>query len=596
MNHTTEEIKALTSKSEDQQSNGSAITRPSNKESSPKIFKLTIDCFDEIFEYLSLKDLHSFGQTCKTMQKVAGEYFKQNYSAAEKFCAKDGIYTIYSDSESVIDERIWISYFNQSMPCISHHFERLDPLRYLRSHIDEFKSIKHICFVSLNLNREKVQFIQKILPKIEVVQIKNGHATGNLHELMLKYCDNLKKIYVQNSDSSFNGKFEWLLADYPHLSHLELIPNHLHVIEELSEFFTRNPKVQRFSTSGVFLWANRNELVKTKAKLNILEIKSNHFLGYGDSIWDLLKQLHSQGFYKRLFLYTDGVNQDLSIKLASLPNLETLCVRWFSGNYNLTCLTNLKELILLDGLNVADAEILANGLVKLERLYVDKATVEDILPFIRQSAKLNKLKMLPKDEKDSEEDATPIYYNYYDYYNDEDSDDESENDEQEKIHAGGEGKSGDKVENQVENKNDSEIRDENRIHNGDCFSAEEKPSNDDNDGDNIDQNDGPKAEANMENIAGNSNSKSNSIDNSIAHKNLDDGQDDGQLNSFSNGRVLNLVALNKERGKLPNARKVTIYVRDDVFLATKWATKNGDTHLKYIEMKRSDSYEWNHHY
>ena len=43
----------------------------SSEEYRPKIFKLNIDCFDEIFEYLSLKDLHSLGQTYRTMQQVA---------------------------------------------------------------------------------------------------------------------------------------------------------------------------------------------------------------------------------------------------------------------------------------------------------------------------------------------------------------------------------------------------------------------------------------------------------------------------------------------------------------------------------------------
>lgn len=57
-------------------------------------------------------------------------------------------------------------------------------------------------------------------------------------------------------------------------------------------------------------------------------------------------------------------------------------------------------------------------------------------------------------------------------------------------------------------------------------------------------------------------------------------------------KVLNLSMLNKERAKLVGARKMTIYVEDDVYLATKWATKNGDIHLSLVEMRRSSSYEW----
>lgn len=55
--------------------------------------------------------------------------------------------------------------------------------------------------------------------------------------------------------------------------------------------------------------------------------------------------------------------------------------------------------------------------------------------------------------------------------------------------------------------------------------------------------------------------------------------------------ILDLLALNKEREKLAFAKKVLIYVREEIFLATKWAMKQ--TEFKLIEMKRIDSYDWN---
>lgn len=53
--------------------------------------------------------------------------------------------------------------------------------------------------------------------------------------------------------------------------------------------------------------------------------------------------------------------------------------------------------------------------------------------------------------------------------------------------------------------------------------------------------------------------------------------------------VLDLVALNRERGKLIKARKLSIYVNESVFLATKWATKNINFNL--IELRRGESFE-----
>ena len=66
-----------------------------------------------------------------------------------------------------------------------------------------------------------------------------------------------------------------------------------------------------------------------------------------------------------------------------------------------------------------------------------------------------------------------------------------------------------------------------------------------------------------------------------------------KLVCFKPGQILELDMLNTEREKLIGAHKVTIYVQDEVFLATKWAIKNGITNFPLIEMKRIDSFEWN---
>lgn len=42
----------------------SKVQAPSAKN---HLFKLNIDCLDKIFDYLSVKELHSVGQTCKTL-------------------------------------------------------------------------------------------------------------------------------------------------------------------------------------------------------------------------------------------------------------------------------------------------------------------------------------------------------------------------------------------------------------------------------------------------------------------------------------------------------------------------------------------------
>lgn len=58
-----------------------------------------------------------------------------------------------------------------------------------------------------------------------------------------------------------------------------------------------------------------------------------------------------------------------------------------------------------------------------------------------------------------------------------------------------------------------------------------------------------------------------------------------------NENIIDLVAFNAERQRLGEPEQVTLYVKEHIYLATKWAMKN--TELNNIIMKRGESYEWN---
>ncbi|XP_031635966.1 uncharacterized protein LOC116348903 [Contarinia nasturtii] len=56
--------------------------------------------------------------------------------------------------------------------------------------------------------------------------------------------------------------------------------------------------------------------------------------------------------------------------------------------------------------------------------------------------------------------------------------------------------------------------------------------------------------------------------------------------------VLDLSMWNNEREPLERARKVTVYVEEKIFLATKWATRTTDYSL--VDLKRDESHDWSH--
>ena len=66
--------------------------------------------------------------------------------------------------------------------------------------------------------------------------------------------------------------------------------------------------------------------------------------------------------------------------------------------------------------------------------------------------------------------------------------------------------------------------------------------------------------------------------------------DRGCLMSNIENDGLNLAAWNKLREKLPGARKVTIYVPEETYLAAKWTADKIDYSL--ISLQRADSYDW----
>lgn len=385
--------------------NSTAIAGSSNEQlpSMPKIFKLDIDCFDEIFEYLSLRDLHSLGQTCKTMQKVAGQYFKQNFSGAETYVKKDGIETLYSD---VIKGRYSTTAFIQFITRITHLNEcRSDaaPLFYIAKNFDKFNAINELNFVGITLDKKRASYFKNVLHNIETICIENCWLRCDLHKNLLQHCIKMKRLILQQTRSRYLFRLEkniqnpWMHRRYYNLEYLEVIP--APSVKSLDLFFNNNPNVRILSTNTPSIYT-RVALMQTNIQLDLLEVKdARGFRPIPKTFDTVLKRLYDRGFFKRLHFYTYDIEQSHSDMLVSLPVLEKLCIRNWTECFSLTRLINLKELAILFGSNASDMEILAKSLVNLQRVYIGYATIDDIMPFIRLTPKLTKLKVIPKDEK-----------------------------------------------------------------------------------------------------------------------------------------------------------------------------------------------------
>ncbi|XP_031632862.1 uncharacterized protein LOC116346793 [Contarinia nasturtii] len=485
-----------------------AIAGPSNQPSSssstgdqkPKIFKLNGDCFGEIFEYLQLIDLYRFGQTCKKMQQVAGAYFRQNYAT-----------TAFSAS--------LMKGFNRFKTQLS--IKRTVGDIQTCSH--EFESINYICLDNIQIGKDEVNCLKNLLSKVVTLEVIDCIMEDDFHNLLM-YCTNLKRLLIKNSvlgaeyglnyvpdndgydsekydsDAEFvpKNKYLWLLQNYPGLEYLYLM-NDLNDYPELNRFngfFDRHPNIRTLSTDYRFICENRTELLNSCATIDTLKLKVAIDKSHLNLHWDAIEKLYARGFFKRLHLSVKGVNQGLIDKIATWQFVEKLTISYLRNLKSIKwCpLPSITELVTVGSRSVSPFllhieskfstkfEIFPNIFENIERLYLEYVTTKDILPFIRQSRKLNKMKLHLIRNPNLQQNAPAPKFG-----------------------------------------RNNRVKVENRP----------KPI------------------------------------------------------------VLNLQQLNNERKQLAGARKVIIYVNDYIFLATKWATHNGDTDLSLIEVRRTESYEWN---
>lgn len=363
------------------------IAGPSNRQTAP-IFMLNVDCCDEIFDYLSIKDLHSFGQT----SNVAGEYFKKNCAGAQQYTKGNGTYIGYSDHEGASDELTQISGFNRYITDISFYSEELSSLHYVEFHSDEFDSVNNLILLCAYVNELVIKHFRKILLKIEHIKLYQCRVLGCIYDILLKYCINMTALYIYDDLSCVIGSETnpWLLQHYPMLKHLKLFGRHERAIQGLTTFFKQNPNVQRFSVSLDQLWPNRHQLINSNIKLDVLDVWDTQFRKIEDEHCDLLKELHDRGFFKRLYIKLTRIYETCD-QIVLLPGLERLHICETVDIFNVSRMIGLKELYLPGGFTTNDIETLAANLVNLVEVVINTRTSDDLLPFMRYSKQLRKL-------------------------------------------------------------------------------------------------------------------------------------------------------------------------------------------------------------
>lgn len=129
-------------------------------ESEPKIFKLNVDCFDHLFEWLSLKELLIFRNTCKQMKAIIDDYIKLNYPRV--------LHKI------ICNQKIIRKFCQMRLDCLIRHLK-----------------------ISIQLTDTQIDTIKSILNHLESLVL----CQMQIDETLLKYCPHLKYLSVQANTS-----------------------------------------------------------------------------------------------------------------------------------------------------------------------------------------------------------------------------------------------------------------------------------------------------------------------------------------------------------------------------------------------------------
>lgn len=359
----------------------------------PSIFKLNTNCFREVFDWLSLKDLIAIGQTCKHLQRIAGDLFQLNYVAKCGRGQNDGIYILSLQS----------NIFGQYIQKISISGDHLRAYQFVGKNCNA-NSIKHFrAYGSLPING--FEYIEGILKGIEVLEMNECFINGEFYEDYLKYCPNLKSLNITRSGRVHNKSIiigsgnEWLLRQYPSIKHFELAEIHGLEQNELQTFFMQNPNVQTFSTDSRGFWQNRYAFLQSNITINTLSVdiyqtklydSNGQPISMVESVYQLLVELHKQQFYEHLHLYMVFISQENISKLCTLEAIEML-----NGDIIRMdrFMPDVKVFAVWCGDEIFNIENVPANLPNLERIHMWKVTSSTILPFVRSSSKLRQIRI-----------------------------------------------------------------------------------------------------------------------------------------------------------------------------------------------------------
>lgn len=346
-----------------------SCTNESTPASRPNIFKLNVDCFEHLFEWLSLAELLVFRRTCKRMKQVVDYYLKLNYP-----------------------EILNLNIRNRNQLLIA-----------CNNRLNYFEWIKHLSIESVELNSTNIDAMKYILNQIEGLKLQIVQINGDFYDVVLQHCPRLKYLNLltnTSADTIIGTRNEWLCRQYPMLEHFEVHcilyafrSEHNHPLPytaELSQFFQLNPQIKTFSVDLDYLKLCDHILLEQNVKFDRLVMYVYHFV---QSISNFVNTLYQHGVYKRLHLYNNDVefHQMVDYDFSKFNNLEKL--HFFQIPSNFSTVASLRELSTRWFDPLAE-NLTVKPFINLRHLDIQYAAMDNIRMFVAHAPKLKRLRII----------------------------------------------------------------------------------------------------------------------------------------------------------------------------------------------------------
>lgn len=350
-----------------------------------QFIKVNVDCWDKIFDLLSLRDIFAMSQTCQRMRQMGGHYFRENFRGANLEAFPNPQFTNYN-VEADID-------FLRFVDTILIDWQ----LEKFPGHLgtDLWRSLTTLHLHYLNLNESDLHRFANIRNKLENVAILNCFVKDDFVGKFISLCPELKRLKICGvhcrsaaAENRFFGR------TYPMLTHFEYLQcpffGEALMASKLTPFLVRNSNIKHFRIDD----RNLLEMSFATSAIRLDRLIVDVCDSETNKLTNRLKMLHKNGYFQTLRLTdaTDfsGSDRD-SILINDMTSFSALDVFVTFNFYpNICQLSQLKELHLMDVTSYVDLDVLkaiAVNLKNLERLCI-RGEVKQLEPFFRYSKKL----------------------------------------------------------------------------------------------------------------------------------------------------------------------------------------------------------------